>query len=363
MSMQKGTLVGLTNESLLETDIKGICYEFHVNWFSLLKKYCFPHHKTQFLIINKDYTPFYLFPLIEKKASGLLKSNKLLSLSNYYSSNFEPIPLTRTQSTQEELISAIQAFLEHINALKNWDVMELSPINNKSAFYDLIMITLKQEGMSFQSEFLFENKFLIVDNMTYDEYIKSRPSALRNTLKRKGNQLKKLNHQFLLLTDKSKLALDELDKYIQDYEAVYQSSWKPEEGSSDFIKALCLWSFDQGWLRLGITYIDDKPVAAQIWFVCNSTAFIFKLAYDKTYKSLSVGSLLTNHIIKHVIEVDRVKKVDFLNGGESYKSDWMSHEGERCCICIYNRKTMKGRLYSLRARLKTLKNNFIRGIE
>ena len=70
-------------------------------------------------------------------------------------------------------------------------------------------------------------------------------------------------------------------------------------------------------------------MAAQLWFVANQVAHIFKLAYDGEYSQFSVGTLLTMKLMEHVIDVDKVACVDFLSGDDEYKQQWMSARRER----------------------------------
>ena len=56
-----------------------------------------------------------------------------------------------------------------------------------------------------------------------------------------------------------------------------------------------------------------------------------------------IGSILTAHLFAHVIDNDRVSEVDFLNGDERYKQDWMSDRREYWGIVAYNTQTWKGR--------------------
>jgi CelD/BcsL family acetyltransferase involved in cellulose biosynthesis len=110
---------------------------------------------------------------------------------------------------------------------------------------------------------------------------------------------------------------------------------------------------------MGIARINNQPVAAQIWLVHQRKASIYKLAYDKLYAGCSIGSILTASLFEHVIDVDQVEEVDFLNGDESYKQDWMSHRREYWGIIAYNRHTWKGQisclLQKLGRRIKKLK--------
>ena len=79
-----------------------------------------------------------------------------------------------------------------------------------------------------------------------------------------------------------------LEKGIADYEAVYNSSWKVPEPYPRFINGLLRTGAEQGWLRLGVAYMDDTPAAAQIWIVAEGIASIYKIAYDERFAKHSV---------------------------------------------------------------------------
>ncbi len=95
-----------------------------------------------------------------------------------------------------------------------------------------------------------------------------------------------------------------------------------------FVDGLARSFSTQGWLRLAVLYIEEKPVATQFWFVAHGTASIFKLAYDEAWKKYSPGSILTRFLMEYVIDIDRVEEIDFLTGNDAYKQDWMSERRE-----------------------------------
>jgi CelD/BcsL family acetyltransferase involved in cellulose biosynthesis len=109
---------------------------------------------------------------------------------------------------------------------------------------------------------------------------------------------------------------------------VYASSWKQEEPYPDFIFELCKLARNKGWLRLGTLHVGGEPAAAQLWFVKDGTASIYKLAYDSRFAKLGVGTVLTSALFRHVLDVDKVCEIDFLTGDDAYKSEWMTHSRE-----------------------------------
>ena len=118
----------------------------------------------------------------------------------------------------------------------------------------------------------------------------------------------------------------------------------------DFMSGLIRTSAENGWLRLGIAYVDGQPAAAQLWLVVEGQASIYKMAYDERYAKLSVGTVLSSVLMEHVIDTDKVEVVDYLTGDDSYKRDWMSHRRERWGLVAYNPRTPRGLLAAARNR-------------
>ena len=109
-----------------------------------------------------------------------------------------------------------------------------------------------------------------------------------------------------------------------DYEAVYRVSWKPEEGSFAFLRALAEQEGAAGTLRLGLAYKDGAPIAAQLWTIENGEATIHKLAYAESAKALSPGTILGEAMFRRAIDTDRVAMIDYGTGDDAYKADWMA---------------------------------------
>jgi CelD/BcsL family acetyltransferase involved in cellulose biosynthesis len=84
------------------------------------------------------------------------------------------------------------------------------------------------------------------------------------------------------------------------------------------------------WSRLAVLYVQDQPIAAQLWFVLGRNASIFRLNYDQAWRHYSSGSILTSFPMEYVIDTDKVDEIDFLTSNEAYKQDWMSDRRERC---------------------------------
>ena len=175
-------------------------------------------------------------------------------------------------------------------------------------------------------------------------YWEKRPARLRNTAKRRAKA--------------AGLDIEIYDRFDArawaDYEAVYRASWKPEEGSFPFLRALAEQEGEAGTLRLGIARKNGRPLAVQLWLVENGEAMIHKLAYAEEAKAMSPGTILGEAMFRHAIDQDRVATIDYGTGDDAYKKDWMEERRVLWQLAAYNPGTLRGLLGIARARASTL---------
>ena len=162
--------------------------------------------------------------------------------------------------------------------------------------------------------------------MDHDVWWASRPGALRSTVQRKAKK-GVVDIQLITAFDPGSWAA---------YEQIYAASWKPQEGDPALLRAFAELESVRGTFRMGIARIEGVPVAAQYWTVEDGTAFIHKLAHVEDSLKASPGTLLSAALFRHVIEVDRVKRVDFGTGNDGYKRDWMNRHDPLWRIEAFN---------------------------
>jgi hypothetical protein len=272
---------------------------------------------------------------------GKIGLRRLIALGNYYTPLFNPVTPGRSGCTQADLDSLARAIATE---RPKWDVVDLHPLQAEGPLFDGILNAFSAAGMMAASYFCFGNWYLEVNNRSYREYHDTLPSRLRNTIRRKSGRLAKTGRlRIEIITNDDRLA-----DTVAAFEQVYNSSWKTPEPHPQFIPGLIRICAERAWLRMGIAYIDDEPAAAQLWIVHEGIASIYKLAYDERFSAESVGSILTARLMQHVIDIDKVRQVDFLSGDDPYKRDWMSHRRERRGIIAYNLRTTYGLLGALR---------------
>ncbi len=180
---------------------------------------------------------------------------------------------------------------------------------------------------------------IATEAMSFADYWASRPGQLRGTFKRRF----KTAALDIVIHDRF-----DADAWA-DYEAVYRVSWKPEEGSFAFLRALAEQEGAAGTLRLGLAYKDGVPIAAQLWTIENGEATIHKLAYAESAKALSPGTILGEAMFRRAIDTDRVNLIDYGTGDDAYKADWMAERRQLWRLRAFNPRTMSGLFGALRA--------------
>jgi hypothetical protein len=212
------------------------------------------------------------------------------------------------------------------NGLRSMDIhgLLLEPVAENDTPLHMLGESLATHGFQCEYPFRFYNWFLRLDGQSFHDYMSRRPSKLRNTIERKRRKLQR-EHTFEI-----RVAVgQEVPALMHAYYAVYSASWKAKELYRDFLDGMVARFSQQGWSRLGMLSIDGQPVATQLWFVVEQKACIFRLAHDQDWQHYSPGSILTAEMMRHIIDQDQVKEIDFLVGNDAYKQDWMSERRER----------------------------------
>jgi CelD/BcsL family acetyltransferase involved in cellulose biosynthesis len=91
-----------------------------------------------------------------------------------------------------------------------------------------------------------------------------------------------------------------------------------------------------------------------LWLVENGEATIHKLAYAEYAKAMSPGTILGMAMFRHAIDVDRVQRIDYGNGDEAYKADWMAERRMLSRILAFNPRTPRGLVGAARRKASNL---------
>ena len=276
---------------------------------------------------------FGAFPMWNRASDGILKPRVLQNLANYYTPHCGPI-LNEAHSTE-----CIQAFAHALSEDRRlFAAIDLRCLDPNGPTFLALVRALSDVGLAVQTYFQFGNWYLDLAGRSYAEYFSSLPTVLKKNVPYQTRRLERTYRvELKLITGPEGLA-----QALSDYELVYHTSWREQEAYPGFIRGLADTALNSGSLRLGLLYADGVPVAAQFWLVHGRIASIYKIAYIESFSKFSVGTILTAHMMRHVIDVDKVTIVDYLSGDDHYKRDWMSHRRERWGIMAFNLRCLSG---------------------
>ena len=273
-------------------------------------------------VVDNDHV-LAILPLIRRS------SETLQSLRNRHTAQYS---LLLAEHDQPQILDCLAEGLSQLP----FQALRLEPVAENNDNINSLQQSLESLGFTCHRSFSSYNWVHQLAGQSYADYLAERPAWLRSTIARKRRKLEREQGFEIRL-----YSGDDLEQVKADYNAIYQASWKANELIEGYLEDLLLSFAAAGWLRLAILTISGQPAAAQIWFVAHGKASIFRLVYDDAWKDYSPGTILTDYLVKHVIEVDRVDEIDFLTGNDAYKQHWMSERRQRwALVCIRDRETL-----------------------
>ncbi|MDD2743710.1 MAG: GNAT family N-acetyltransferase [Rhodocyclaceae bacterium] len=304
----------------------------HLAWFALLAEAAMPVGASlslQVLTSSADGAHSYLPLMILPDENG-----KIFGLSNFYTPLFG---LTDEARADASLIERLAVDLR--KGRPRYAVAQFSPMDPESRSFTLLKSSFKRAGWQVDDYFCFVNWFERIVPGDSAAYFRRRPSQLKNTIRRAEQKLGNTPGYKLEIFQHPD---ESLEQAIAAYVQVYSRSWKEPEPYPQFIPGLCRLAANKGWLRLGVIFLAQKPIAAQLWLVVAGKAHIVKLAYDQDHSKTSAGTVLSAALFRHVIDVDRVEEIDYLMGDDQYKQNWMNSRRERRGVIAFNLRTVFG---------------------
>ena len=153
----------------------------------------------------------------------MTRNNKqLYGLTHLYSSLYS---LLLSERNQQEILQCLAQGLDKMSI----ESLKLDPVAEDDRNVQLLQQVMETKGYQCHQRFRFYNWIHRVQGQSFEDYMASRPSRVRNTVARKQRKLKREHgYQILLYTDQS------LQKALADYNMVYRSSWKAFEQFDDF---------------------------------------------------------------------------------------------------------------------------------
>ena len=303
-------------------------FDLGIDWFRLLVNTALGvQSRAAFYVLSDEDHVYCILPVrIDDDA-------ELFGLTTFYTSLFRP--LLAEQATASDLSDLIRAVMRESAA----GYIRLDALSTEHRSFSVTFDAMRRAGLRPYRYFSHANWYRPVAGMSFAEYFAALSSRVRNTVKRREKKLLANGKGRIVIVSGDESALKDA---VAAWDQVYAASWKRSEPFPAFMPGLIELGARRGWLRMGIAYYEEKPIAAQIWLVNAGRAAIYKLAYDEAFKKYSAGTILTARLMRHVLDEDKVHEVDYLTGDDGYKQDWMSCRREREGIIAFDLKTLRG---------------------
>ncbi|CCQ72977.1 GNAT family N-acetyltransferase [Magnetospira sp. QH-2] len=314
-------------------------------WYRcLIDEACAPGDGIHFYAVaddNQDSRCLLLLPALSVTGGKDLVLRTVGSLTNVYTVLWEPLYADNLANPK----AALDALVDHLCARESrWEHMSFRAMEKDTPSFDWLVAALHRNGWAVQPYFQYANIYESITDPDSATYLSRRGSSIRKTLLRMERKAERSGaYHHVMHTGP-----EGLDRAIADYELIYAASWKQPEAKPDFMRSLIRAAAEEGSLRLGLVYWDDKPVAEQLSFVRGGRASMYKTAYDEDYKKQALGRLSLLHLMRHVIDEDHVHEVDFGIGAEPYKEEWLFQRRDLWGLAAYNPKTLRGALGAAR---------------
>jgi hypothetical protein len=300
-------------------------------WYDLMARFGVPAGTE--IRAYADQRPGSATALLVQTATGMA-GRSLSSLTNPHSLEHGVL-----YAAGADLETGLVAILSEILAERpRWDCLRLAELDPRDPSYTALVSALRRAGLLLECSFSSGNWYEETAALSFADYLAARPAELRNTWRRKRRKIER-SHRLTKAFFRNAAGLEGA---IADYQTIYNASWKPAEFFPDFVPAVIRLASELGALRLGIYYVDGIPAATQFWLLWNGRAIICKLAHDKRFDDLSLGTLLTMDMFEQVLVEDRPHEISLGRGDDAYKKLWLPKRRERWGITAANPRTWRG---------------------
>ena len=294
-------------------------------WEAVLAHALPPGAVARFVLIEDSRgTPCAVFPMLFDPGDGEHRS-----LTTGYTCLYEPL-------FAPDLGDRAPVYAAFARACRGHAVTRLDALDG--TVLAAVAKGARRAGLAVAAFDHFGNWHEDVSGLDWPGYLARRPGALRETVRRRTRRAERLAEARVVLYGHARDtgAGGDLDAGIAAFEAVYARSWKEPEPFPAINPAQIRAAASLGIARLGVWFLGDVPVASQFWIVENGQATVLKLAHDEAYKTHSPGTVLSAWMIRHMLEHEGARALDFGRGDDPYKKDWVSERRQRMGLLLIN---------------------------
>lgn len=228
-----------------------------------------------------------------------------------------------------------KAIFQHLISIK-WDLLDLQLIPENSPTIKYLTNIATNYGFTIEKSVKETSPYVILPN-TWEEYKLALSGSKRYNLSRNERKLKKrFKAIFKEITEQV-----EIEKNMEIFTNMHQKLWEGRKNGFTFSnKKFKTFLFKvaqefskKKWLYLVLLEGDNEPIAMLYGFKYGNRLYLYLSAYDLKYRRFSPGNVIILYIIKNAIE-QKYEIIDFLKGGEYYKSTWSCNDNKLARLII-----------------------------
>ena len=310
-------------------------------WYKMWLEHFIGNCGSSILMFYRDDNLQMIVPMIVEKIA--YKGTKI-RIQKLVGNVYSPIKsLIINSKTADDLSVAMDSLIRYFSIVDNeWDILDFDALPVEEPWVEAFYNAIQTSAFRSRTYDCFCNWYTEGINGSSKDYIEKRSKNFRSNVKKNFNKLRQSGEVFFRMVKGE----DDSPGYLNLYNEVYSRSWKKEERvGRTFFPDMVKYAERNGWLRIGLLFVNDRPIGAGFAIVCDGRAYFEKISYDETYKALGAGSRCLYEMIKYVIDEDSVSTIDFLRGDDEYKKHWVDKYRTRKGIMIYN-NNIKGRYLS-----------------
>jgi CelD/BcsL family acetyltransferase involved in cellulose biosynthesis len=268
---------------------------------------------------------------------------RLIGLAPLYTSNHLGTPLRRIAflgtgasdymdviTSDERAPEVVAAVVRHLIGSRAYDLIDLQQLRPEAHLRDLVECRPQAlpHPHRMQATVMEPCPFVTLPP-AWDEYTKRLGKKMRSNLSYYDRLLPKtFENVEVRLAEES-----ELGEGMEALFDLHQKRWNERllpgvlGGSKvqQFHKQVAERFHANGWLRLHLTRIDKRTVAALYCFCYRRRYYYYLGGFAPDLAKYSLGTVLTAHAMRQAIS-EECEEFDFLRGAEPYKYRWMPEE-------------------------------------
>jgi CelD/BcsL family acetyltransferase involved in cellulose biosynthesis len=290
-------------------------------WWGVVLSHAMPAGaKAAFMVIRIAGRIAALLPML--RAAG-----RLDSLTTPYTCEFRPLFAAGRDPAAK--VAAMTGFGRFI---RSSGVVRMDALPAEWDGLAAVLAGARQAGLRVLRFDHFGNWQEDVSGLGWSEYLRRRPGAVRETVRRRVAKAGQLPGARFELFSRP----EQMDNAAEAFASVYRRSWKEAEPYPTFNEAFMRAMAARGLLRLGVWSVGSDPVAVQMWIVQAGDAWVLKLAHDHAYRAHSPGTVLTASMLRYLLNQENVRRIDFGRGDDAYKRGWATQRRQHIGLLLTN---------------------------